>query len=71
MDEAESLHQSQGYRKVEVKQRVVDPKTQKSRDYTLKIFTDDHTDTSRMSWILALSVLLGAGIFSLSLLLLI
>ena len=36
--EAASLYESQGYRMVEIKKRVTNPKTAQSRDRTLKIF---------------------------------
>lgn len=70
LDEAESLHQSRSYRKVEVKQRIVDPKTESVRDYTLKVFAQDAGSVSFGLWLAAASVLLLAamsvwGIFAL------
>jgi len=39
LDEAEALYRSNSFRKVEVKQRVVNSKTRQVKDYTLKIFS--------------------------------
>ena len=58
LDEAETLYQSQSYRKVEVKQRIVDPKTSQIRDLTLKIFSRDDGAQPFWFWISSLSVLL-------------
>lgn len=38
MREARMLYRSRGYRKVEVKQRLKDPRTRLMRDHTLKVF---------------------------------
>ncbi len=61
MDEAESLYQSQGYRKVEVKQRVVDPKTEVARDYTLKVFATERDELPLEAWLASFAVLFSAG----------
>ena len=61
LDEAQSLYQSQSYRKVEVKQRIIDPKTAHTRDLTLKVFTGDKTDISVTTWFLAFGVVLGVS----------
>ena len=67
LDEAESLYQSQSYRKVEVKQRIVDPKTAQMRDHTLKIFSRDKTDVPVHTWFMAFGVVLAiAGVVYLS-----
>jgi len=61
MDEAESLYQSQGYRKVEVKQRVVDPKTEQARDYTLKVFAVERDKMPFEAWLACFAVLFSAA----------
>lgn len=66
MDEAESLYQSQSFRKVEVKQRIIDPKTDNVCDYTLKVFSDDQTLFKGVIWAGVLSVLsVASGISAL------
>ena len=60
LDEAESLYESQSYRKVEVKQRVVDPKTSQIRDFTLKVFAQDHSHSFSEMWFAAFGVVLVA-----------
>jgi len=63
LDEAESLYDSQSYRKVEVKQRVIDPKTEKVCDYTLKVFTLEHNGVSLAAVLCSACVLLLASAF--------
>lgn len=57
LDEAETLYQSQSFRKVEVKQRVVDPKTEQMRDYTLKVFTREQEAQRLRIWVACFGVL--------------
>lgn len=57
MDEAETLHESHSFRKVEVKQRIVDPKTEEVRDFTLKVFAHDKDSARLHTWFAAFSVL--------------
>lgn len=57
LDEAESLYESQSFRKVEVKQRIVDPKTEQVRDYTLKVFANDKDAMRLHLWFAAFCVL--------------
>lgn len=63
LDEAEALYESKGYRKVEVKQRVVDYKTDKIHDHTLKIFSSHKKTVFVEFWFCALGLsLIGVGI---------
>lgn len=57
LDEAESLHQSQSFRKVEVKQRIMDPRTEQVRDYTLKVFAHDKDGARLHTWFAAFGIL--------------
>lgn len=61
MDEAESLHRSQGYRKIEVKQRIIDPKTALVHDYTLKVFATERDKLSLEVWLASFAVLFSAA----------
>ena len=60
LDEAEALFGSQGYRKVEVKQRLFDPKSDVVRDFTLKVFGQEKEKISPEAWIASASVLFCA-----------
>ncbi|MEM7651375.1 MAG: hypothetical protein AAF204_04760, partial [Pseudomonadota bacterium] len=53
LHKAQSLYASQSYRKVEVKQRFLDPKTEKMRDATLKVFAHETHPASMSAWVLA------------------
>ena len=61
LDEAESLYESQGYRKVEVKQRIIDPKTELMRDYTLKVFASEKDKLPPEAWLTSFAVLFAAA----------
>lgn len=61
LDEAETLYQSKSYRKIEVKQRIMDPRTKQVRDYTLKIFADEKNKIALKIWLSAIVTLIGAG----------
>ena len=59
LNEARSLYRSQSFRKVEVKQRIVDPKTENPKDFTLKIFSEDRTDPALSTWVVAFGLVLS------------
>ncbi len=61
LDKAESLYESQGYRKVEVKHRIIDPKTALMQDYTFKVFASEKDKLPQEVWLASFAVLFAAA----------
>ena len=58
IDEARSLHSSQSYRKVEIKERTLDPKTETFKDKTLKIYRLEYKATPFKKAVFSIGIVL-------------
>ncbi|MBL4803649.1 MAG: hypothetical protein JKY71_02195 [Alphaproteobacteria bacterium] len=65
INEAVSLHESEGYRKVEIKKRLFDPETSAVKDQVLKVFMHEKVDIPLEAKLALCSVLLCVGVLSL------
>ncbi len=65
INEAVSLHESEGYRKVEIKKRLVDPDTALAQDQVLKVFMHEKIDFPLEAKLAISSVLMCLAILSL------
>ena len=68
LDEAISLHQSEGYCRVEIMKRLVDPETAQAKDQVLKVFAHEKLDVSFEAKLAISAVLLAACILSVKML---
>ncbi len=66
INEAVSLHESEGYRKVEIKKRLIDPDTMAVSDQILKVFVHDKEEDVPLEAKLAItSVLMCLAVLAL------
>ena len=63
IDEARSLHSSQSYRKVEIKERTLDPKTETFKDKTLKIYRLEYKARPFKRMVFSIGIVLTSSLF--------